>query len=130
MVEVSVGRLPEGAERPEESSREAHRNRAEDRDRERLRRGDVGSLRGKRHVGVDRVDLGEDLFHGVSPKRGRRTAQRKSISVKRGCAVGGKIFRSRLSGEQRRSRFRKNVEKTTSGFERPSLGHSVPRKTT
>ena len=29
---------------------------------------------------------------------GRRTAQRKSISVKRGCAVGGKIFRSRLWG--------------------------------
>ena len=36
--------------------------------------------------------------------------------------MGGKIFRSRLSGERCRSRFRKTLKKTASGFERASWG--------
>lgn len=68
MVEVSVGRLPEGAEHPEEGGGEAHRDGAEDRDRERLRRGDVCRLCGEGHVDVCGVKLGEDRLHGVLQK--------------------------------------------------------------
>ena len=69
MVEVSVGRLPEGAEHPAEGGGEAHDEGARDGPEDCLRRGNVGGLGCEHDVHVGGMDATKDRLHGVLQKK-------------------------------------------------------------